>query len=129
MEIKTPRLATDGIIRVFDESGNFKGIVLIDRKHEPFGMALPGGFVEIGETVENALKREMKEEINLDIKIVKLLGIYSDPNRDPRFHTVSCVFVCNVYENPVAGDDAKNAKVLFNLIDVSTYLSEMTKTA
>jgi len=111
MGIKTPFIATDGIIKLFDNEGNFKGIVLIERKNEPKGLALPGGFVEIGETVENALKREMKEETNLDVEIIKLHGVYSDPNRDPRFHVVSIVYVCKATGIPKAQSDAKNVVV------------------
>jgi len=107
---KTPYLSVDGIIKIFNP--NFLGIVLIKRKNSPFGFALPGGFVDIGEKVEDALIREMKEETNLDVKIQRLLGVYSDPNRDLRFHTVSCVFVCNAFSLPKAGDDAKEAFVV-----------------
>jgi 8-oxo-dGTP diphosphatase len=105
----TPFLTVDGIVKIF--APEFKGIVLIKRKNPPLGFALPGGFVDYGESVEDALKREMKEEINLDIKIEKLLGIYSNPNRDPRIHTASCVFVCSANSMPKAGDDAKEAFV------------------
>jgi len=111
----TPFLTVDGIIRIFNPE--FKGIVLIKRKNPPLGYALPGGFVDYGESVEDALIREMKEEVNLDIEIVKLLGIYSNPNRDPRLHTASCVFVCNAYEEPIAGDDAKEA-FIFKLEEI-----------
>jgi len=107
---KTPYLTTDGIIEIHQE-GTFKGIVLIERKNEPKGMALPGGFVDVGETVENALIREMKEETNLDVTINRLLGIYSDPARDPRFHTASVVYVASAEGEPKGGDDAKKAKV------------------
>jgi len=106
----TPFLTVDGIIKIFNPE--FKGIVLIKRKNPPLGFALPGGFVDYGETVENALKREMKEETNLDIEIEKLLGIYSNPSRDPRLHTASAVFVCRAYELPTAGDDAKEVFVI-----------------
>ena len=105
----TPFLTVDGIIKIFNP--NFSGIVLIKRKNPPLGFALPGGFVDYGERVEEALKREMKEETNLDVKIEKLQGIYSDPNRDPRLHTSSTVFVCQANELPKAGDDAKEAFV------------------
>ena len=106
----TPFLTVDGIIKIFKPE--FKGIVLIKRKNPPLGFALPGGFVDYGEKVEDALIREMKEETNLDVKIEKLLGVYSDPNRDPRLHTASCVFVCSAEEFPKAGDDAKEAFVV-----------------
>jgi 8-oxo-dGTP diphosphatase len=106
---ETPYLTVDGIVKVF--LPDFKGIVLIKRKNPPLGYALPGGFVDRGETVEEALVREMKEEINLDVKIEKLLGVYSDPNRDPRLHTASCVYVCSAEQMPEAGDDAKEAFV------------------
>ncbi len=109
--IKTPFLAVDGIIKVFDENENFKGIVLIERKNPPYGLALPGGFVEIGESVEEALKREMKEETSLDVEILRFFKVDSDPKRDPRFHTVSCTFVCKAYGEPKGGDDAQIAKV------------------
>jgi len=107
---KTPYLTTDGIIKVF--APEFKGIVLIKRKNPPLGYALPGGFVDIGERVEDALIREMKEETNLDVTIEKLLGIYSDPKRDPRLHTASAVFVCKAFDLPKAGDDAKEAFIV-----------------
>ena len=111
----TPFLTVDGIIRIFNPE--FKGIVLIKRKNPPLGYALPGGFVDYGESVEDALIREMKEEVNLDVEIVKLLGIYSNPNRDKRLHTVSSVFVCNAYKEPIAGDDAKEA-FIFKLEEI-----------
>ncbi|WP_457642605.1 NUDIX domain-containing protein [Persephonella sp.] len=111
MAVKTPFVAVDGIIQLFDENGNFKGIVLIERKNPPLGLAIPGGFVDIGETVEQAVIREMKEETNLDVEIVRLLGVYSDPDRDPRFHTVSITFVCKAYGEPKAQSDAKEVKV------------------
>ena len=95
--IKTPFLAVDGIIKLYDENENFKGIVLIERLNKPFGLAIPGGFVDIGETVEDAVVREMKEETSLEISIESLLGVYSDPKRDDRFHTVSVVYICKAY--------------------------------
>ncbi|XPS39315.1 NUDIX domain-containing protein [Aliarcobacter butzleri] len=98
--IKTPFLAVDGIIKLYDENENFQGIVLIERLNKPLGVAIPGGFVDIGETVENAVIREMKEETSLDITILSLLGVYSDPARDERFHTASVVYVCKAYGKP-----------------------------
>ncbi|WP_457562637.1 NUDIX domain-containing protein [Caminibacter pacificus] len=106
----TPFLTVDGIIKIFNP--DFKGIVLIKRKNPPLGYALPGGFVDYGEKVETALIREMKEETNLDVKIEKILGVYSDPNRDPRMHTASIVFVCHAFDYPKAGDDAKETFVV-----------------
>jgi 8-oxo-dGTP diphosphatase len=115
-EPKTPYLAVDGVVRLWDGE-RFKGIVLVERRYEPLGYALPGGFVEVGETVEKAVLREVKEETGLDAQIVKLLGVYSEPNRDPRFHVVSVVFVLDAYGEPKGGDDAKKA-VVFPLEDL-----------
>ena len=117
MPIKTPYLATDSVIECFDEAGEFLGIVLIERKNPPHGLALPGGFVEIGETVEAACRREMREETNLDIALEHLLGVYSDPKRDPRFHTASVVYVSHAVGHPIGGDDARAAK-LYHLSDI-----------
>ncbi|WP_404318485.1 NUDIX domain-containing protein [Malaciobacter canalis] len=110
-KIQTPHIAADGIIKIFDDKENFKGIVLITRKNPPLGLALPGGFVDIGEKVEDALKREMKEEVSLDVTNLKLLGVYSDPKRDERFHCVSCSYICKAYGTPIAADDAKTARI------------------
>lgn len=105
--IQTPFLATDGIIKLYDENENYQGIVFIERKNKPFGIALPGGFVDIGEKVEDALVREMREEVTLDVQIESLLGVYSDPLRDERFHTESVVYICKAIGTPKAADDAK----------------------
>lgn len=110
--IQTPYLTVDGVIELYDENEAFLGIVCIERKNPPHGWALPGGFVDIGETVEAALVREMKEETSLDVEIVSLLGVYSDPSRDPRFHTVSIVYRCRAQGVPRAEDDAKNVRVV-----------------
>jgi len=115
-EPKTPYLAVDGVVRLWERE-RFKGIVLVERRYEPLGYALPGGFVEVGETVEKAVLREVKEETGLDARIVKLLGVYSEPNRDPRFHVVSVVFVLDAYGEPKGGDDAKKA-VVFPIEDL-----------
>ncbi|WP_457622744.1 NUDIX domain-containing protein [Persephonella sp.] len=111
MGIKTPYVAVDGIIQLFDSNDNFRGIVLIERKNPPYGLAIPGGFVDVGESVEDALIREMKEETDLDVEILGLLGVYSDPARDPRFHTVSVTFICKAYGEPKAQSDAKEVKI------------------
>jgi 8-oxo-dGTP diphosphatase len=108
----TPYLTVDGIVEVYDKDKNFQGIVLIERKNPPHGFALPGGFVDVGESVEEAVVREMQEELSLHVKVDSLLGVYSDPKRDVRFHTVSVVFICKAYGVPKAADDAKEAIVV-----------------
>jgi 8-oxo-dGTP diphosphatase len=90
------------------------GIVLVSRKNEPHGWALPGGFVDYGETVEHAAIREAREETSLDITGLKLFGCYSDPERDPRQHTIAIVFIAKASGVPQAGDDAA-AVALFSL--------------
>jgi len=111
MAIQTPFVAVDGIIKLYDYHDNFHGIILIERKNSPFGTALPGGFVDIGESCEDALAREMKEEVTLDVEIESLLGVYSDPKRDKRFHTISAVYICKAIGTPKAADDAKEVFV------------------
>ncbi|WP_304542918.1 NUDIX hydrolase [Sulfurimonas microaerophilic] len=108
---KTPYLTVDGIVEIYNDASEFQGIILIQRKYEPIGLAIPGGFVDIGEKIEDAVIREMKEEISLDVEIKELLNVYSDPARDKRFHTVSVVFVCKAYGTPKGADDAKEAYV------------------
>ncbi len=110
--IETPYVTVDGIIELYDEREQLLGIVCIERKNPPYGWALPGGFVDVGETVEAALVREMKEETSLDVEIVALQGVYSDPDRDPRFHTVSIVYRCKAYGQPEAKDDARAVRVI-----------------
>jgi len=87
------------------------GIVLISRKNPPFGWALPGGFVDYGETLEDAAVREAWEETSVRIKDLRLLGCYSDPARDNRLHTISTVFIARGEGRPCAGDDAADVAV------------------
>jgi len=110
-EWKNPKLTVDIIIEVRDK------IVLIERSNEPYGFALPGGFVDYGESLEAAAVREAKEETGLDVKLERQLGAYSDPERDPRQHNVSVVFVATAKGTPKGGDDAKSA-ALFNKDDI-----------
>ncbi len=102
---KNPLPTVDIVIR------NQGGIVLISRKNAPFGWALPGGYVDYGESVEEAALREAKEETSLDIHNLKLMGVYSSRNRDPRHHTISTVFTAQSDGFPCAGDDAAKVQV------------------
>ena len=104
-EIKTPLLTVDIIIRYGG------GIVLIERKNPPFGWALPGGFVDVGESLEDAAVREAKEETSLDVMLIEQFHAYSDPNRDLRFHTVSMVFIATGVGELKGQDDAHRAEV------------------
>ena len=87
------------------------GIVLIERKNPPPGWALPGGFVDYGETLEHAAIREAKEETSLDIELLRQFRSYSDPQRDARFHTITTVFIAQASGIPEGRDDAKHAKI------------------
>ena len=107
---KVPFITIDIII----ETSN--GIVLINRKNPPFGWAIPGGFVDYGETLEEAAKREAKEETCLDVELVRQFHTYSDPKRDPRHHTISTIFIARSEGIPKGADDAKEARV-FNGLD------------
>jgi ADP-ribose pyrophosphatase YjhB (NUDIX family) len=97
---RNPLPTVDVIIELAD------GIVLIKRKNPPFGWALPGGFVDYGESLEAAAVREAREETSLDVRLVSQLGAYSDPRRDPRHHTISVVFIAEAGGRPRAADDA-----------------------
>lgn len=109
-EPKTPLLAVDVVIVYDDES-----LVAIERKYPPLGLALPGGFVDIGETTTVAAVREAKEETGLDVGIVELVGVFDKPTRDPRRHVVSIAYRARPLDQnvkPVAGDDAKNIVIV-----------------
>lgn len=102
---RNPVPTVDAIIEVAG------GIVLIRRRFPPPGWALPGGFVEYGETVEAAAVREAEEETGLKVTLTRLFGVYSDPRRDPRHHTIAVVFTATAIGTPVGGDDAAEAQV------------------
>lgn len=108
---KPPILTTTAIIEIH-EGGQFKGIVLIERGKAPFGKAIPGGKVEYGETVENAVRREMMEEVNLDLNDLRQFHVYSDPSRDFRHHSVEVAHVAKAFQGPKAGDDAAKAFIV-----------------
>lgn len=95
-----PRPTVDVIIEVDG------GIVLVRRRNPPHGWAIPGGFVDVGESAENAARREMQEETSLAVELTELLGVYSDPRRDPRGPTISTVYVGHAVGTPRADDDA-----------------------
>jgi len=113
-----PKLAVDCIILVGDR------VLLIHRRNPPHGWALPGGFVEYGETVEDAVRREMKEETGLKLEDLRQFRVYSNPGRDPRGHTVSVVFAARGVGKPEAGDDADR----YRLIDLSDVVEKGTVT-
>ena len=107
----TPRLTVDIVIELRDHPR--APIVLIERRNPPHGWALPGGFVDKGETLEQAAVREAREETGLEVKLVALLGCYSDPKRDARGHTVSAVFVGEAGGEPQAADDAVGVRLCY----------------
>jgi 8-oxo-dGTP diphosphatase len=107
---RNPFPTVDIIIEIADGRRR-RGIVLIERKNPPAGWALPGGFVDYGETLEAAAVREAREETSLDVELLGQLGAYSDPSRDPRFHTISTVFLARAAGVPRGADDARRAVV------------------
>jgi 8-oxo-dGTP diphosphatase len=106
---RTPEVAVDVVIELEDRPG--RPIALVRRDHPPQGFSFPGGFVDVGETVEQAAVREAREETGLAVRLEGLLGVYSDPARDPRGHTVSIVFLATAHGTPRAGDDAGDVVV------------------
>ncbi len=111
MNPRNPYPTVDVVVRIDGK------IVLIERVNEPKGWALPGGFIDYGETVEHAAVREVKEETGLDVTLDGLLGVYSDPARDPRQHNMSVVYVGTAQGEPKGGDDAARAE-LFSLVEL-----------
>ena len=119
MAYRNPTPTVDIIIELIDQPR--RPIILIERKNPPLGWALPGGFVDYGESVETAAKREALEEVSLDVELIEQFQVYSDPNRDPRQHTLSIVFIATATGKPQAADDAKNLE-LFNIWNLPTEL-------
>lgn len=117
-EYKCPSVAADIIIVHRDK------IVLIKRKNPPYGWALPGGFVDYGESLEDAAVREAKEETSLDVKLIRQLKTYSKPGRDPRQHVISTVFVAEAanYQKAIAADDAESLQ-LFAIYELPNKLA------
>lgn len=107
---RNPVPTVDIIIEIKREDG-CEGIVLIKRKNSPHGWALPGGFVDYGESLEKAAVREAKEETSLDVELLYQLHTYSDPKRDPRQHTISTIYVARASGKPKAEDDAQEIRV------------------
>ena len=127
MAHRNPTPTVDVIIEISDialggQSERLQpSIVLIERRNPPLGWALPGGFVDYGESVETAARREAKEETGLDVNLVEQFHVYSDPSRDPRQHTLSVVFLATAEGTPQAGDDAQHLEV-FELGELPTNL-------
>ena len=105
-KFRNPLPTVDIIIEIIDN-----GIVLIERKNPPHGWALPGGFVDYGESLEKAAVREAKEETSLDVTLPEQFYTYSNPDRDPRHHTVSTVYIAAADGMPRGADDAKSARL------------------
>jgi 8-oxo-dGTP diphosphatase len=116
---RNPVPTVDIIIELVDRP--HRPIILIERKNPPLGWAIPGGFVDYGETVETAAVREAQEEIGLAVELIEQFHVYSDPNRDPRQHTLSVVFIATGTGEPQAADDAKNLGI-FHHWDIPGHL-------
>jgi 8-oxo-dGTP diphosphatase len=109
MAYRNPTPAVDIIIELIDRP--HRPIVLIERLNPPYGWAIPGGFVDYGESIETAAQREAQEETGLEVELIEQFHVYSDPNRDPRQHTVGIVFLATAQGEPNAGDDAKHLEI------------------
>ncbi len=119
MTYRNPAPTVDLIIELSDRP--HRPIVLIQRLNPPLGWALPGGFVDYGESVETAARREAAEETGLSVELIEQFQVYSDPTRDPRKHTLSIVFLATAVGTPKAGDDAQHLDV-FNLWELPASL-------
>jgi len=109
VSFRNPAPTVDIIIELSDRP--HRPIILIERLNAPYGWAIPGGFVDYGESVETAAKREAKEEVCLEIELIEQFYVYSDPKRDPRKHTLSVVFIATSKGFAKAADDAKNVSI------------------
>ncbi|AOX02933.1 NUDIX hydrolase [Moorena producens PAL-8-15-08-1] len=118
-QYRNPAPTVDIIIELIDRP--HRPIILIERENPPLGWAIPGGFVDYGESVETAAVREAKEEISLEVELIEQFQVYSDPSRDARKHTISIVFLATATGVPKAADDAKNLGI-FNPWEVPSNL-------
>ncbi len=109
MTHRNPSPTVDIIVELVDRP--HRPIVLIERKNPPYGWAIPGGFVDYGESMEMAACREAQEETGLNVMLVEQFHVYSDPKRDPRQHTISLVFIATATGIPEAADDAQHLEV------------------
>ncbi len=109
MTYRNPTPTVDIVIELIDRI--HRPIILIERLNPPHGWALPGGFVDEGESLETAAVREAKEEIGLEVRLLEQFHVYSAPDRDPRQHTISMVFIATATGVPIAQDDAKSVGI------------------
>ena len=119
MAYRNPAPTVDTIIELIDRRD--RPIVLIERLNIPYGWAIPGGFIDYGESAEKAAIREAKEEVSLDVKLVEQFHTYSDPDRDARQHTIAIVFIAIAKGQPQAADDAQSLAI-FNQWEIPTNL-------
>jgi 8-oxo-dGTP diphosphatase len=119
MAYRNPTPTTDIIIELIDRP--HRPIVLIERLNPPHGWALPGGFVDYGESLETAAIREAKEEVGLNVSLIEQFHLYSAPDRDPRQHTIALVFIATATGEPIAQDDAKSVGI-FNHWEIPAQL-------
>jgi 8-oxo-dGTP diphosphatase len=115
---ETPKVAVDVVVYHAPTSR----IAVIERKYPPLGYALPGGFIDVGEQVEHAAHREIREELNVKLDTLQFLGYYDDPARDPRKHVISFAFVGICREIPRAGDDAKTVTLVYPDVVLATHV-------
>lgn len=119
MNYRNPAPTVDIIIELIDRPN--RPIILIERKNIPYGWAIPGGFVDYGESVENTAIREAQEEVSLNVELIEQFYVYSDPSRDARKHTLAIVFIATAKGEPTAADDAKSLAI-FHQWEIPTNL-------